>query len=106
MKLRKRSWARLVAKVYLENPALCPSCGHEMKVISAVTSPHQDDVIEKILRARGEWNPPWTKTRPARGPPTDGESIVVTDEYSQVLPDDLPDDDAHDPEAPDCHRDS
>ena len=26
-------------------------------------------VNEKILRARGEWDPPWARNRPARGPP-------------------------------------
>jgi hypothetical protein len=40
-----------------------------MKIISALTSPHQDDVIERILRARGEWNPPWLRERKIRDPP-------------------------------------
>ena len=101
VKLRKRSWARLIAKVYMENPALCSSCGKEMLIISALTSLHHDDVIEKILWARREWDPPWKKTRPARGPPTHGKSIATTDEYSQVSPDD---DELE--EATDWHRDS
>jgi hypothetical protein len=31
-----------------------------MKIIAAITSPAQDDVdvIEKILKARGQWDPP------------------------------------------------
>jgi hypothetical protein len=32
-----------------------------MKALSAISSPAQDDVIEKILRARGAWDPPWTR---------------------------------------------
>lgn len=31
------------------------ACGKEMKILAAITSPAQDDVIEKVLRARGEW---------------------------------------------------
>jgi hypothetical protein len=40
-----------------------------MKVLAAISSPAQDQVIEKILRARGEWDPPWLREREARGPP-------------------------------------
>jgi hypothetical protein len=69
LKVRRRSWARLIARTWLEDPSLCPSCGKEMKVLAAITSPAQDDVIEKILRARKEWDPPWLKARSARGPP-------------------------------------
>ncbi len=87
VKLRLRNWARLIAKVYLENPALCGSCGKEMKIISALTSPHQDDVIERILRARDEWDPPWRRERRARGPPKQREIFTAEDyEFSQVAP--------------------
>ena len=57
-----------------------------MKVLSAISSPVQDDVIEKILRARGEWDPPWTRERRARSPPRQLEmfSTVFDEEYSQV----------------------
>ena len=87
VRLRRRSWARLIAKVYLENPAVCKSCGKEMKIISALTSPHQDQVIERILRARGEWDPPWKRESRARGPPKQREIFTAEDhEFSQVLP--------------------
>jgi len=69
VRVRRRTWARLIAKVYLEDPCLCTSCGKEMRTITAITSPAQDDVIEKVLRARGEWNPPWLRPPRARGPP-------------------------------------
>ena len=69
---------RAVAKVWLDDPSLCASCGKEMRVISALTSPHQDDVIERILKSRGEWNPPWKQERRARGPPN--ELALVPDE--------------------------
>jgi len=45
-----------------------------MKVIAAISSPEQDDVIEKILKARGQWDPPWSRPRRARGPPPSGAS--------------------------------
>ena len=53
VRVRRRNWARLMSKVWLEDPSLCPSCGKEMKVLAAISSPAQDEVIEKILRARG-----------------------------------------------------
>jgi len=56
-KLRRKSWARLISRVYLEDPSLCRSCHKPMRIISALTSPHQDEAIEKILRHRGEWHP-------------------------------------------------
>ena len=59
-KVRRKNWARLIAKVWLEDPSLCASCGKEMRVVSALTSPHQDDVIERILKSRGAWDHYWT----------------------------------------------
>jgi len=84
VKLRKRNWARLISKVYLENPSLCPSCGKPMKIISALSSPHSGDVIERILRARGEWDPPWQRAGKIRGPPRQLEFEEA--EFSQVAP--------------------
>ena len=69
VKVRKRNWARLIAKVWKEDPELCPECGSRLEVLSAISSPAQDDVIERILRCRGEWCPPWERERPPRGPP-------------------------------------
>ena len=60
-----------------------------MKVIAAITSPAQDDVIEKILRARGEWDPPWLRPPRARGPPpalVPAQSSVTTEETWIDLP--------------------
>ena len=93
MRLRRKSWARLIARVYLENPTLCTSCGKEMKIISALTSPHQDGVIERILRARNEWNPPWLANRMPRGPPRNqDEGFGPGQEEESYLIDDLPPD--------------
>jgi len=66
---RKRNWARLIQKVWLQDPTLCASCGLPMRIIAAISSPAQDDVIEKILRQLDRWDPPWKRHRKARGPP-------------------------------------
>jgi hypothetical protein len=101
IRLRRKNWARLIARVYLESPEICGGCGKEMKILSAISSPAQDDVIERILRCRGQWDPPWLRQRRARGPPTQLEIVAATtraepselppdvagDEYSQLRPD-------------------
>ena len=78
VKLRRKSWARLISRVYLEDPSVCRSCQKPMRIISALTSPHQDETIEKILRHRGQWHPPWQIERKARGPPTLTSSSSTT----------------------------
>ena len=40
-----------------------------MPIVAAITSPGQDDVIEKILRRLQLWDPPWQHRRAARAPP-------------------------------------
>ena len=78
VKLRRKSWARLISKVYLEDPSLCRSCHKPMRIISALTSPHQDAAIKKMLRHRGQWHPPWKIERKARAPPTLSSSSSTT----------------------------
>jgi len=82
VRLRRKSWARLIQKVWLVDPELCDSCGERMRVVSAITHPHQDDVIEKILRARGDWDPPWKRPPRARGPPR--QLDLFTEAVSQL----------------------
>ncbi len=50
-KARRRSWARLIARTWHEDQSLSTGCGTEMKILSAITAPAQDDVIEKIWRS-------------------------------------------------------
>jgi hypothetical protein len=45
-KASRRSWARLIQKVYEVDPLKCPQCGHEMQVIAVITDPHE---VQKIL---------------------------------------------------------
>jgi hypothetical protein len=76
VRLRQANWARRIARTWLEDPSLCGCCAQPMKALSAISSPAQDDVIEKILRARGAWDPPWTRERRARSPPGPGEMLT------------------------------
>jgi hypothetical protein len=69
LRIRRRNWARLIAKVWHTDPRVCPRCGKTMRVIAAISSPAQDDVIEKILKALKLWDPPWKRPRKIRGPP-------------------------------------
>jgi hypothetical protein len=82
VRVRKRNWARLIKKVWLDDPELCARCGSRLEVLSAISSPRQDDVIEKILRCVGEWHPPWQRERRPRGPPKQLE--FFTDDRGQV----------------------
>ena len=66
---RRRNWARLIARTWLDDPEICSRCGARMEVLAAISSPAQDHLIEKILRSRGEWDPPWKRPRKVRGPP-------------------------------------
>ena len=48
--------AMLIQRVYKIDPLACPRCSGQMKVV-AFLEPLQADVIEKILRHCGLWNP-------------------------------------------------
>jgi hypothetical protein len=50
-----QAWAMLIKRVYEIAPLACPKCGAEMKV-EALIGP-QGEMIEKILRHCGRWNP-------------------------------------------------
>ena len=82
VKVRKRNWAKLISKVWLENPELCPRCGKKMEIVSAISSPAQDDIIEKILKHLDLWDPPWKRVRPPRGPPPEEQSMT-----QEIVPD-------------------
>ncbi len=47
-------------------------------------------MIERILKTRGDWDPPWTRQRRARAPPPQTEifSTVLDEEFSQISPQD------------------
>ena len=57
----RRSWARLIKKVYEADPLICSRCGGPLKIISLIDNAA---IIEKILRHLKLWD------RPERPPPT------------------------------------
>lgn len=66
-RLRKKSWARLLQKIYEVNPFLCPKCGGTMQVVAVIEDPGE---LRKII----EWAAKNPETQEhvnsqARGPP-------------------------------------
>ena len=58
-KASRRSWARLIQKVYEVDPLICPKCGHALKVIAVITEPHE---VRKILEClKRNHAPPFDK---------------------------------------------
>jgi len=57
---RRRSWARLLKKIYEVDSLRCPHCGSEMHIIAWIEQP---EVIRKILQHLSLWE------RPQRSPP-------------------------------------
>ena len=43
----RRSWAKLIKRIYEVDPLVCPSCGSEMKVIAFII---EHAVVDAILR--------------------------------------------------------
>ena len=59
----RRTWARLLRKVFEVDPLLCPRCGSKLKIVSVITDPRVVDHILKHLeretcRARDPFEPP------------------------------------------------
>ena len=65
-----KTWAMLIKRVYEVDPLSCPRCGTEMKVVAFI-EPHQDEVIERILRHCGLWR------ASAPRPPPDVAGLVA-----------------------------
>ena len=54
----RRTWAKLIEKIYLVSPLVCPKCGFDMKIISFI---EDQTVVRKILQHLGLWE---TQPRP------------------------------------------
>ena len=44
-KAARRSWARLIQKVYEVDPLICPKCGGKMKVVAVIADPFEVNKI-------------------------------------------------------------
>jgi hypothetical protein len=62
----RRSWARLIKKVYEIDPLLCPRCQGPMEIISCIEDPR---VIKSILLHLKLWDLPPRPPPPAASPP-------------------------------------
>ena len=87
VKVRKRNRARLIQKVWCEDPEVCPKCGAHMRVLSAISSPAQDDVIGRTRRRRNQWDPPRERQRLPRGPP---KQLEILEDCPGVQDEDVP----------------
>jgi len=62
---RRRSWARLLARIYEVDPFLCPRCGGEMQIVAAITDPAVVDAILAHRRRQGLLSPFESRAPPA-----------------------------------------
>ena len=77
----------LIKRVYEVDPLKCGRCGGEMKVVAFIEPP-RGDVIEKILRHCGLWDPsipraPPAETRWVYEPDADWESQPISSEEQE-----------------------
>ena len=78
---RRRSWARLVKKVYEADPLICPRCGRALKIIGLIDTP---DVIKRILRHLKLWDRP--ERPPPRAPPRTLHFDLDTPAWDDAIP--------------------
>jgi len=72
----KKSWARLIRKIYEVDPLACPKCTGQMRIIAFIEN---QEIIRKILTHLGLW---LVRSRPPpRAPPRD---LRLDDSYSQI----------------------
>jgi hypothetical protein len=64
---RRKSWARLIRRVYEVDPLICAKCGGEMCVVSIITDPPVIDHILEHLAARD---------RTGRPPPSPARAVA------------------------------
>jgi hypothetical protein len=89
VKARRRTWARLLFRVYGVDALRCGRCGGRMRIIAFISEP---SVVEQILRHVGLWGAGRAQG-PPRGPPGSGaarpgERRIVVDEDAQEFPPD------------------
>ena len=82
----RKSWARLIQKVYEVDPLLCPKCQGQMKIISFI---EEQAVIKQILQRLGLW-----ETR-NNDPPHDAHLNIVRELSYQPAPDQTSADDGY-----------
>ncbi len=64
--LARQAWAKLIAKIWKQDPSVCERCGSQMRVIAFIQEP---ETVQKILQHVGLWRDPAPSTTAARAPP-------------------------------------
>jgi hypothetical protein len=62
---RRRSWARLIRRIYEVDPLVCPRCGHELNIVAVITDPVLVDRILTHRKRRGLQSPFEPRAPPA-----------------------------------------
>ena len=60
-KQSRRSWARLINKIYEVDPLICPKCNSEMKIIAVITESEEVNKIIDHLKKTQSLPPPYYK---------------------------------------------
>ena len=79
----RRTWARLIQKIYNVDPLLCPKCLGSMKIISFI---EDQQLVKKILKHLRLWDIKRKPAPRANDPPT--EAFIIYDESSSPSADD------------------
>ena len=64
-RMRRRAWARLIARIYEVDPLVCPRCGEELRIVALITDPRVIDRILAHREARGICSPFQSRAPPA-----------------------------------------
>ena len=70
----RRTWARLIQKIYEVDPLVCPKCNGQMRVIAFI---EEMDVIRKVLKHLGLWD---DRPRPKANPPPAAEREYIIED--------------------------
>ena len=65
---RRRSWARLIQKIYEVDPLICPKCTASMKISSCIGQPN---TVKHILQHPGLWERQMLPPLKTQSPPSD-----------------------------------
>ena len=79
----RKSWARLIQKIYNVNPLVCSKCLGSMRIISFI---EDEQLVKKILKHLDLWNVRRKPPARAHGPPP--ENFIIYDELSSPGADD------------------
>jgi hypothetical protein len=79
----RKSWARLIQKIYNVNPLVCSKCLGSMRIISFI---EDEQLVKKILKHLDLWDVRRKPPARAHGPPP--ETFIIYDELSSPGADD------------------